>query len=367
MKVQYENFMEYLFAKASGSGTPLAGTFELTSRCNLDCCMCYIHRRENDAEAAANEMSTEWWLSLARKAQSMGMLTLLITGGEPLLRADFEEIYRECHKLGLLLQVNTNGTLINEEKVQFFKQYPPQRLNITLYGASRDTYAKLCGKGEAYDRVMNAIERLTQEGVPVKLNFTDTAYNCCDAEKIMAFAKEKDLPIQTVTYAFPPVRACEKGCYEAVRMSAEDAAKEHIKLQKLRYGEEGFRKRVEAFAQGNPIPPENDECQELPTDKIRCRAGDTTFWITWNGDMRPCGMMLSPSVKAEPFPEAWSAIRASREEILMPPKCMKCDLKPLCDVCAAVCFAETGQFDKVPGYACEKARAFWSLSKENIG
>ena len=124
MKVQYENFMEYLFAKASGSGTPLAGTFELTSRCNLDCRMCYIHRRENDAEAAANEMSTEWWLSLARKAQSMGMLTLLITGGEPLLRADFEEIYRACHKLGLLLQVNPNGTLINEERCSSLNSIP---------------------------------------------------------------------------------------------------------------------------------------------------------------------------------------------------------------------------------------------------
>lgn len=366
MNIQYDNFMNYLFAKASVSGTPLAGTFELTSRCNLDCRMCYIHRRENDADAMAKELKTEWWLELAQKAQKSGMLTLLITGGEPLLRPDFEEIYRECHKLGLLLQVNTNGALINEEKISFFKRYRPQRINITLYGASRETYASLCGDDGAYDRAMNAVLRLTEEGVPVKLNFTDTAYNCCDTEKIMAFAKGNALPIQTVTYAFPPVRACEQGCYKTVRISPQEAAAEQVKIDKLRYGEEEFKKRMAAFAAGNPLPPSGDECQDLPTDKIRCRAGSTTFWVTWDGDMRPCGMMTEPSVHIEDFDSAWDEIRTEREKILMPPKCMACDLKPLCDMCSAVCYAETGHFDGVPEYACEKTKAYWEICKENI-
>lgn len=364
MELSYNNFMNYLFAKASGSGVPLAGTFEITSRCNLDCRMCYIHRRENDAEALKRERGTQWWTELAKTAQSMGMLTLLITGGEPLLRPDFEEIYTECYKLGLLLQVNTNATLINEEKVSFFKRYRPQRINITLYGASRETYEKLCGNGEAYDRVVNAILRLTEEGIPVKINFTDTAYNRCDTEKIFAFAKEHDIAIQTTTYQFPPVRACEQGCYNATRVSPREAAEEQFKIELLRYGEDGLRERMKKFAEGEPIIP--DECQDLPTERIRCRAGDTTFWVTWDGDIRPCGMMLEPSFPLEDFRREWQSIRAARQKIVMPSKCMACDFRPLCDMCSAVCYAETGRFDGVPEYACEKAKAFWDICKDNI-
>ena len=83
--------MNRLFTKAGESGTPLGGTFELTARCCLDCRMCYIHRKESDLSARVKEKDTEWWLSLARQAKEKGTLILLLTGGEPLLRRDFDE------------------------------------------------------------------------------------------------------------------------------------------------------------------------------------------------------------------------------------------------------------------------------------
>ena len=125
---------------------PLAGSFELTPRCTLDCKMCYIHRRSSDKSAIAEEKDTKFWIDLATKARDAGMLILLLTGGEPLLRSDFDEIYRECKKLGLLVSVNTNATLLDEEKIRLFTEYPPQKINITLYGSSPETYGKLCGK-----------------------------------------------------------------------------------------------------------------------------------------------------------------------------------------------------------------------------
>ena len=82
--------------------------------------------------------------------------------------------------------------------------------------------------------------------------------------------------------------------------------------------------------------------------------------------MRPCGMMTEPSTAVEEFSSAWTEIHEAREGILMPAKCMNCDLRKLCDVCAAVTYAENGRFDAVPQYACEKTKAFWRLCEKYI-
>ena len=93
MSNAYQIYSNYLFAKAGSQGIPLSGTFELTARCNLDCRMCYIHKRANDAEARAGERTAARWLELAKECQEAGTLLLLLTGGEPFLRPDFRKIY----------------------------------------------------------------------------------------------------------------------------------------------------------------------------------------------------------------------------------------------------------------------------------
>ena len=91
--MKYAEYVNRLFAKSAKRGIPLSGTFELTARCNLRCRMCYIHREENDGEIKTDEFSSEEWLNIAKEAQQCGMLFLLLTGGEPFIRPDFEEIY----------------------------------------------------------------------------------------------------------------------------------------------------------------------------------------------------------------------------------------------------------------------------------
>ena len=126
MDITCDQLTDFLFLKADMNKIPLAGSFELTSRCTLDCKMCYIHRRSSDKSAIAQEKDTGFWIDLATKARDAGMLILLLTGGEPLLRSDFNEIYTECKKLGLLISVNTNATLLDEDKIRLFMEYPPQ-------------------------------------------------------------------------------------------------------------------------------------------------------------------------------------------------------------------------------------------------
>lgn len=384
--LNYDIFITRLFASAEKTGAPVSGTFELTPRCNLNCKMCYIHKSlkpnttadfslsqcvaepENTEVAKCSgectpqgEKSTEYWLSLAEEARNAGMLLLLLTGGEPLLRKDFREIYLGCRNLGLLVSVNTNGTLIDEDTVRFFKDNPPQRLNISVYGASPETYTELCGSKDAYQKVINAVKALKEAGVNIKLNYTLTPYNKHDALKVADFAEEVGVPIQAATYSFPPVRACG----EVVRLSPKSAAQEHFGWQLHRLGDEKMQKYLDYIYDGvGEFTEPPDGCLDESGERINCRAGSTSFWVTYDGRLTPCGMMTEPSLSLKNgFNASWGELRKRRENIILPVECKNCKLRRSCDMCAAVAFAETGRFGGVPRYACEKAREYRRLSQ----
>ena len=368
MSKAYQIYSNLLFAKAGGQGIPLSGTFELTSRCNLDCRMCYIHKRINDRTAIDREWSTQQWINLSKECQQAGTLLLLLTGGEPLVRPDFKEIYTACRRMGMMVSVNSNATLIDNEMVNFFSDDPPSRINITLYGASPETYGSLCGNPSAYERVVKAILALKAAGVLVKLNFSVTPYNRQDAQKVYQFAKEHELALQAATYMFPPVRACEQGCFSADRMTAEEAASEQMAYDRFRFSEEELQQRLQDQLAGIRVEDPDKECQEQPTERIRCRAGSSTFWVTWDGCLRPCGMMTEPSASLHEmrFANAWQTIRNARQQIMVPPQCTSCKMSHACDQCAALCYAETGAFTGVPTYMCQKTHAYLELAHKHV-
>ncbi len=347
--ISYDSFIVPLFAKAKAVGAPLSGTFELTSRCTLDCKMCYIHNQK--INSLSTEKSTEWWLNLARDSRDAGMLLLLLTGGEPMLRDDFDDIYIGAKESGLLVSINTNATLITPERIKLFKELPPQRVNITLYGTSEETYRNLCGREGAYEKVVKAVKELKAAGVNIKLNYSITPYNVQDIPQAIEFAKTTDVPIQPVSYMFPPVRGCRG---EATRLTPEAAANAHFMWNRLVVGDEDYREILKYSA-------EHDVYSDVCSDRMDCRAGSTVFWVTYDGTMTPCGMLTTPSIKIRNFTEAWQFIRKEREKITFPKECSACSLRKDCDFCAAVSKAETGEFNKLPPYACIKARKYKEL------
>ena len=174
--------------------------------------------------------------------------------------------------------------------------------------------------------------------------------------KAYDIAKALDLHIQPVSYMFPPLRASCEG--EAVRLTAESAAQAHFDWQRHHLGDEDLKKYLNLTKMGESPEEFGEICVDKTGEKINCRAGSTVFWVTWDGKMTPCGMMVTPSVEIKDFNAAWQYIRAERGNIILPAECKNCSLRKTCDVCAAVTFAETGRFDGVPTYVCEKAKAY---------
>ena len=361
------SFLQYVLNKAYQNKIAASGTLELTARCNLSCKMCYIHKPQNDGAALAKEMPAEFWLDAVRQAREAGTLTMLITGGEPLLRKDFREIYFACKQAGFLVFVNTNGTLLRDEDIAFFAKYPPVRLNISLYGASRATYTALCGIGEMYDRTVENIRKLRAAGVCVKINYTVTPYNREDAAAIFAFGREVGAPVQHTTYLFPPVRTCGGFCGEVTRLDPQEAAKCELLCTREMLSEEDFRSRRAAILAGTAgVIVSDEDCTRDPTERIFCRAGTSSYWITYDGRLLPCGMLQEPSfpLTDRSFTEAWRSIQEATNQIMMPAQCTNCQLRPHCEVCAAVCYGENGRFDRVPRYLCEKTQHTLALYRE---
>ena len=366
MENAYEMYTKYLYNKAGSEGIPFSGTFEITSRCNLDCRMCYIHKRINDKKALGMEKDTAYWLNLADECVKAGTMIMLITGGEPLVREDFKEIYSYCKSKGMVVSLNSNATLIDDDMVEFFKNDPPSRINITLYGASRETYGRLCGDPTAYDKVIHAIKTLKEAGVLIKINYSVTPYNIDDADKIFEFVKEMNLALQVAYYMYPPIRACEMGCFKSVRLTPDEAARFKVKYDKARYEDEGLKIKWRNELNRIVADKEIEEIKE--PEKIMCHAGYSSFWITWDGKMRPCGMMTYPDIsfKQGNFLDGWKELKKSREEIFFPKKCSTCGKRDVCDSCPAVCYAENKDFEKEPEFMCELTDAYIGLIQSEL-
>ena len=98
---------------------PINATFELTLRCNLKCKMClFRHSDEENTHLAAGELTAVQWADMAQQLWDAGTLNLLITGGEPMLRKDFCEIYSSIYRLGFIITLYTNATMVTDRILQ---------------------------------------------------------------------------------------------------------------------------------------------------------------------------------------------------------------------------------------------------------
>ena len=357
----------YLHSKGAKLGLPIGGNFELTARCNFDCPMCYVHLKQEDIEAQGRELTAKQWIDIARQARDAGMVFALLTGGEPFVRKDFFEIYRAMKEMGLMISINSNGSMLSGPILEKLLEDPPFRVNVSLYGGSNETYCGMCGQ-PAFDRVVENIAALKAGGVDVRLNVSITPYNREDLGAICRKAEELGVHVKVASYMYPSIRVNGGKYGYGDRLDPDGAGAAAVEWDQMRFTPEEFARRACAMHEYTLV--EESECAADLDEGVRCRAGSTSFWMTWDGRMLPCGMMPYPT--AYPlevgFREAWEQIKTETKKLRMPAKCGSCPKRGACAVCAAVCVTETGRFDGVPEYMCAMTdatiRRTWAAYEE---
>ncbi len=350
MQMSYEPaYSSFLHAKARQEGFAVSGTFEITSRCNFRCKMCYIH--SDKCNYKNDELPAEWWIETGKQAVKQGMVFLLITGGEPLLRDDFSLIYTELKKMGLIVSINTNGYLLKGKIAELFRNNPPFRINVSLYGASDESYERFTGV-RGFTHIIENVQNMRNMGIDVRFNCSLTPDNCDDIENIFNVAKELDMHIKTTPYMYPQMRVNGIAGQNDYRLTAENAAKYRVKWSLLKYSPEEFISRADGMQKTIKMIGKENRTDNSP-GKVRCRAGSSSFWLNKDGEMSACGMFdKSFDVKSLGFNEAWKQVKEFTEKIELPAKCQGCKYRHFCNVCAATCYTETGDFSSVPEYVC---------------
>lgn len=322
--------------------------------------MCYVRKSGKEVEEMGGLLSTEQWLNIAREARDAGLLFPLLTGGEPFLRSDIKEIIEGIQNMGMQVSINSNATLIDEEMAKWLSKHRPTRINITLYGASEESYQALCGDGSAYRKVTKAIGLLKGYGIPIKINFSVTPYNVQDMKKIVEYGHSVGAPVDIVTYMFPPIRRDIHSFGKNDRLTADQAGLARVLADFYQSEPAWFVGQAQRYSYFVDVTDEMfEQFAKMEPHEMMCRAGRCSFWVDWQGNIRNCGMYSSvkTSLKNKPLIEAWQYLVKETEKIRYSSVCTNCPNFHLCHACIAMVYNECGTIDGRPKYICEMHKA----------
>jgi radical SAM protein with 4Fe4S-binding SPASM domain len=332
---------------------------EITSRCNNNCRHCYINLPANDASAKKKELSLAQIKKIVNRAVDLGALWCLITGGEPLLREGFFDIYLYLKKKGLLVSVFTNATLITEEHIRFFKKYPPRDIEVTVYGVTKETYERVTRNHVSFKAFMNSVELLLDNGIKVRFKAMALRSNVKELLGIARFCRKRTKDY----FRFDP--------FLHLRFDRNEKRNAEIKSERLSPEEIVAIEKAD-FERSLALEKSCDKLINPDYSHINCNhlfhcgTGNGSFTVSYDGYFRLCSSLWHPEciydLKKGNLKDAWENfipkvrdMRSNREEFLN--NCRKCPIINLCLWCPAHSYLETGELDKPVDYFCKVAHA----------
>lgn len=348
-----------LWEKQSRNRIPLGFDLEITARCNHNCRHCAVNLPAGDRQAGERELPLEEWENIADQAVKMGALWCLLTGGEPLLRKDFADIYRMLKGKGLLVSVFTNATRVTTKHVELFSQYPPRDVEITVYGVTRETYEKVTRIPGSFRAFQRGINRLRERGIPLRLKAMALRSNYHELPQIAAFCRRYTRDF----FRFDPLLHLR---YDGNRRRNREIEGERLTPEEIVRLEQGDPERYgllkkhcnRLIGKGNP----RIDCAHLFT----CGAGNGGFTVSPEGIFRLCPSLWHPDcvydLKRGTLAEAWNGLAprvrslTSRSPDYLK-NCAACPVMNLCLWCPAHAHLEGGRLDGWSEYFCRVAHS----------
>lgn len=343
---------------------------ELTERCNNNCIHCYINLPMDDHAAMEKELPTEEVKRILKEAAALGCLRVRYTGGEPLLRKDFEELYLYARKLGLKVLLFTNATLITPQLVDCFTRVSPLiPIEVTVYGMKRKSYEAVTRNPGSYEAAWRGMNLLLEKKVPFIVKMALLPPNKEEIDEFEAWA-----------FTIPWVNTPRSYSMFFELRCRRDSESRNRLISGLRFTpEEGLKiidRNREYF-----LNDMRQFCSKFmgPTgDKLFvCGSGVGMGCVDAYGFFQPCIELRHPDVVydlrkgslknalTDFFPKI-RQLKAVNPDYLA--RCARCFLKGLCEQCPARSWTEHGTLDTPVEYLCEVAHAkarYIGLLEEN--
>lgn len=348
-----------LWDKIQDKRTLISFDLEVTARCNNNCRHCYINLSAGDKKARNRELSLEDIKEICDEAIAMGAVWCLLTGGEPLLREDFLDIYMCLKRKGLLISVFTNANLITEEHVKLFKKYPPRDIEVSVYGITEKTYEAVTRRSGSFAAFMRGLDLLLRNDVNVRFKAMVLRSNINEFPEIARFCREKTMDY----FRFDP--------FLHLRYDGDPERNEEIKLERLspeeivgleRSDPERFDTLKEVCEKRIISGSSFEKCNHI----FHCGAGYGSFSLSYDGRFRLCSSLWHPDcvygLRKGNLSDAWHnfvpmvrEMGSDRKEYLE--KCRVCSIVNFCMWCPALAHLETGKMDMPVDYFCKIAHA----------
>ncbi len=362
--------------------------WEVTKGCNLRC----IHCRATATELSSPlDLPTAKALNVIEQVSQYAKPILVLSGGEPLFRADIFELARFATDRGLRVALATNGTLVTEEVARKIVDAGVRRVSISLDGANAATHDAFRGIPGAFAAALKGFRNLQELGMSLQINMTIARHNAQQLPEVLELAKSIGADALH-TFLLVPV-----GCGVDIAAEQMVPAEEYEQILNWFYdrSQEGeielkatcaphyfrvMRQRRAAERRASSASSPRPDTRAIGPTEITmpgstgvalhphaakaaakghpdglhattkgCLAGTGVCFISHQGEVYPCGYLpvLAGDLRHQPFAEIWensAVFQQLRDPENLKGKCGRCEFRNICMGCRARAFAATGDF-----------------------
>jgi radical SAM protein with 4Fe4S-binding SPASM domain len=320
---------------------PHVVAWNLTKRCNLRCSHCYISA--GPFETAESELSTAECHRVIDELLAVNPSPMLIlSGGEPLLRQDLEEIASHASGRGATVVVGTNGTTLTEPRVAMLKRAGVSGVAVSVDSLDEGVHDHFRGGAKALERTKEALAHLREQRIDVVVQTTATPRNAAEIPALLEWAADEGAVCFNLYFLVPTGRGVD----------LMDLAPQRIEtlLAELAAAETRYRGRMMVRAKCAPHFMRHvhaaDPDSPVLSYRTRCPCGIDYCRITPDGKLTPCPYMPTEAgdLRRQSFGEIWSGstLFAELRERTLGGRCGSCEYRMVCGGCRARALATTG-------------------------
>ena len=296
----------------------------MTSGCNLKCVHCYIpgyrSKSGNKGQLSFNEITR-----VIDELADLGVIRLILTGGEALSRPDWFEIAKYARGIGFILSLFSNATLIDAEVADRIKELEVEHMEVSLYGSKPEVYELVTAIKGSFAKFLGGIQELKKREIPVWIKPVILKQNLSDLDEMLAFPEKVGLPLK----------------FDQCQLLLPRLDKDSDQLDYFLTDEE----MIEVITRQTHVLKSSDNFGI-------CTIASNSLTISANGDVRPCVIHpgVAGNVTKTSLKDIWrnsmlfNQLRTVSVEDLV--ECKDCDLKPFCTPCIALNVLETGDLTK---------------------
>jgi heme b synthase len=339
--------------------------WEITRACNLTCAHC---RAASDTGPYPGELGTSECFKLVDRILAVGKPILIITGGEPLMRADVNAVAGYAVSKGLRVVMGTNGTLINAEVAEGLKKVPFSRVSFSLDFPIPALQDEFRGRAGAFDAALSGIRHLRGTGIDVQINCTLTRRNINYLDDLLALALREGAVAFHPFFLVPTGRGRGLAGEELSAIEYENALN-WIYSKQRELGDRIFFKPTDAphylrvFKQHQSKQPYRQPEPAIHSprhgwaDSLSrgCLAGTGFCFISHTGRVQGCGYLDvdAGNIRERDFADIWNhslVFQKLRDLANIRGKCGACEFLKVCGGCRARAFETTGDYLEAEPY-----------------